>query len=96
MVKKKQKCREVKTHKTKGQIVSTSELRKEQQASQEDCDDVTETTGTSHEVLTDLQLRGESDTQASNVGSLGWVSGGQPHRRNMGVGAPLKERGAVL
>jgi hypothetical protein len=74
---RKQKCREVKINITKNQIVSTSELRKEQQASQEECDNVTETTGTmqhtkdvglctyyaTHEVLTDLQLRGESDTQ---------------------------------
>jgi hypothetical protein len=43
---RKQKCRDVKIHRTKDQIVSTSELRKEQQASQEEYDNVTEITGT--------------------------------------------------
>ena len=84
---RKQKCRELKINKPNGQVSSTTELRKEQQASDEECENVIETKDTTqhtkdvvlysyyatHEVLTDLQFRGESDTQVMWVASEGLV-----------------------
>jgi hypothetical protein len=84
---RKHKCREVKIHRTNGQVASVTELRQEQKASDAECTNATETADTSQhtkdvglytyyaapEVLTDLQLRGESDTQVMWVASDGSV-----------------------